>query len=45
MHLDGHMDSSRSLDKDRTVEIKRPFFFRSDVAKCGHFIVDRTDAT
>ena len=43
MHPNRHVDLSRSLDEDRTVEIKRRFFFMRDVAKSGHFIVDQTD--
>ena len=45
MHPHGHVDSSQSLDEDRTVEIKRRFFFTLDMAKSGRFIVDRTDVT
>ena len=35
MHPDGHVDSWRSLDEDRMVEIKHCFFFTHDVEKYG----------
>ena len=44
MHLDGHMDSLRSLDEDRMVEIKQRFFTH-DVAESWHFIVDQMNVT
>ena len=42
---DGHVDSSRLSDEDRTVNIKQRLFFTHDLAQSGRFIVDQTDAT
>ena len=45
MHPDGHVDSSRSLNEDQTVNIKQRFFFTHDMARSGRFVVDQMDAT
>ena len=39
----GHVDSSRSSDEDRTDIIKRCLFFTHDVVKFGRFIMDQTN--
>ena len=45
MHPDGHVDSFKSFDEDRTVDIKQRLFFKFDMAKSRRFILDKMDGT
>ena len=42
--LDGHVDASRALDEDQTIDVSLRFFMH-DVANSQWFIFDQTNTT